>query len=122
MNMGFLEYIEDRQRAGDVRLFPELRVDAFGLHFGRFSRWFARFLETCDAAADRTCFHSFRDAMREAKVDREIALALGGWSSANLLGGTVGDRYGSGFKAPLLAEAISRISYPHLNLAHLTFR
>ena len=124
MNMGFLEYVEDRRRAGDIRLFPELRVDAFGLHSGRFSRWFARFLETCDAAADRTCFHSFRhsfrDDMREAKVDREVVLALGGWASSGFAGRVVADQYGQGFSYSLLADAIAKISYPGLKLDHLT--
>ncbi|MFC3442175.1 tyrosine-type recombinase/integrase [Sphingobium rhizovicinum] len=123
INMAFLKYVEDRRRSGDVRLFPELCVDAFGLHSGRFSRWFARFLVTCDAAADRTCFHSFRhsfrDAMREAKVDREVVLALGGWASSGFAGGAVADQYGQGFSYALLADAVAQISYPNLNLTHL---
>ena len=121
--MGFLEYAAQRRTGGDVRLFPELRRDAFGLYSGRFSRWFARFLVTCDAAADRTCFHSFRhsfrDALREAKVEREIALALGGWATYGFTGGAVADQYGRGFSPTLLAEAVTLISYPGLILDHL---
>ena len=120
---GFLEYASERRRNGDMRLFPELRRDAFGLYSGRFSRWFARFLVTCDATADRTCYHSFRhsfrDALREAKVDREIVLALGGWASSGFNAGAVADSYGQGFSPALLADAIAKISYRYLNLEHL---
>ncbi len=121
--IGFLEYAAERRRNADVRLFPELSRDAFGLYSGRFSRWFARFLVTCDAAADRTCFHSFRhsfrDALREAKVDREIALALGGWASSGFNAGAVADSYGQGFSIAILADALAKISYRYLNLNHL---
>lgn len=67
---------------GESRLWPELRPDKFGYTSVHFSKWFARYLATCGAAKPRTCFHSFRhcfrDALRAARVDRDIAHALGG--------------------------------------------
>ena len=122
-SMGLIEYAEGRHSASDLRFFPELRVDGFGQYSGRFSRWFSRFLVSCGAAEERTCFHSFRhsfrDALREARVDRDIALALGGWSSTGTSANVVADRYGSGFRPKLLSDALSTIRYPHLNLSHL---
>jgi integrase len=121
--MGLIAYAKERSDVGDVRLFPEIRADSFGQHSGRFSRWFARFLASCDAASDRTCFHSFRhsfrDALREARVDREIALALGGWSSTGSSANAVADQYGSGFSPAVLNDGLSAIEYPRLQLSHL---
>jgi len=92
-----------------------------GLYSHEFSRWFGRFLASCDASADRTCFHSFRhnfaDALRRAKVDREIALALGGWIGGG--GGSVADRYGNGFSVPQLFEAIAAVAFEGLDMSPL---
>lgn len=56
--------------------------------------------------------------MREAKVDREVVLALGGWASSGFAGGAVADQYGQGFSYRLLADAIAKISYQSLKLDH----
>jgi hypothetical protein len=54
-------------------------------------------------------------------VERDIALALGGWSAPGGSGGvaSVSDAYGSGFKTATLFEAISRVRYADLDLSHL---
>lgn len=121
--MGLIEHAKQRSSAHDIRLFPEIKSDAFGQHSGRSSRWFARFLVSCGADAERTCFHSFRhsfrDALREARVDREVALALGGWSPTGASANAVADRYGSGFSPAVLNDGLSAIGYPQLELRHL---
>jgi len=122
--IGFKGYVAARRAAGDHRLFPDLTKDSLGLYSGKFSKWFSRFLVTCGAAGDRSCFHgfrhSFRDALREAKIDRDVALTLGGWTTTSANGaGTVADAYGRGYRPPLLNEALSQISYPGLDLSHL---
>jgi len=124
VRIGLLDYLAERRRAGDERLFPELQRDCFGLFSKKFSVWFARFLVTCGAKTERTCFHSFRhcfrDALREARIDREVALTLGGWTASPGSGGNaVADQYGSGYSAILLQSAISTIAYPELDLSHL---
>jgi integrase len=100
-DIGLLAYYRDRCETGDLRFFPEIETDAFGLYSGRVSRWFSRFLSTCGADAERTCYHSFRhtfrDALREAGVEREIALRLGGWTDSGLGANAVGDGYGRGY-------------------------
>lgn len=101
---------------GERRLWPELRTDKFGYASVHFSKWFARYLAACGAAMPRTCFHSFRhcfrDALRAARVDRDIAHALGGWTSVNSGGGNaVADAYGAGYPVAVLSEALDRISY-----------
>lgn len=101
---------------GERRLWPELRPDKFGYTSVHFSKWFARYLAACGAAKPRTCFHSFRhcfrDALRAARVDRDIAHALGGWTSASGGGGNaVADAYGAGYPVAVLSEALNRITY-----------
>lgn len=44
MRAGFLDYLTERKRAGDVLLFPELRADAHGT---RTRMWEKRFLAMC---------------------------------------------------------------------------
>lgn len=124
VRIGFLDYLAERRRAGDIRLFPELRPDSFGLYSGPYSKWFTRFLASCDAAEERTCFHSFRhsfrDALREAGADRELALAIGGWAGAG--SSAVADQYGRGFSPKLLYATLATIDYPELELGHLFVR
>ena len=111
---GLLEYHSDRMADGDARLWPRLDLDRFGYASCYFSKWFARSLLACGAKEPRTCFHSlrhnFRDALRNAGVDREIAHALGGWSNPS--GGvSVGDAYGQGHRLSTLLTAISAVKY-----------
>ncbi|HQS96188.1 MAG TPA: hypothetical protein PK823_06795 [Novosphingobium sp.] len=122
-DIGLIAYHRDRQYAGDVRLFPDIELDAFGLYSGRVSRWFSRFLSTCGADAERTCYHSFRhsfrDGLREAGVEREVALRLGGWADSGYGANAVGDGYGRGFSVARLDAAIASIKYAGLDLTYL---
>ncbi|WP_380785618.1 hypothetical protein [Sphingomonas sp. R86521] len=100
--IGFASYVTERRKEHDVRLFADLTNDSLGLYSGKFSKWFSRFLISCDAARERTCFHglrhSFRDALREARIERDLALTLGGWRTTSGNGaGAVADSYGRGY-------------------------
>ena len=102
--------------SNEPRLWRELNLDKFGYASVHFSKWFARYLVAAGAAKPKTCFHSFRhcfrDALRAARVDRDIAHALGGWSSGNDTGGnSVADAYGAGYPVSVLREAIDKINY-----------
>ncbi|UEM03238.1 tyrosine-type recombinase/integrase [Skermanella rosea] len=121
---GFEDYVSEQRRKRNAKLFPELTPAKTGYYSDIFSKWFRRFLQKTGASAGRTCFHSFRhnfrDALREARVDRELALALGGWAGDNGdMGSESAEFYGRGFRASTLLEAISKVSYPELNLGHL---
>jgi integrase len=121
---GFEGYVSEQRRKRNAKLFPELTLAKTGYYSDVFSKWFRRFLQKTGASAGRTCFHSFRhnfrDALREARVDRELALALGGWAGDNGdMGSESAEFYGRGFRASTLLEAISKVSYPELNLGHL---
>lgn len=118
--LGFLAYFSECRRSGQKKLWPELERDAFGLYSGRFSRWFARFLETCGADEARTCFHSFRhnfrDALRNGGIRTDIAMAVGGWTANS---NAVADNYGKGFSIRILYDAIALIGYPDIDFEHL---
>ncbi|MBO9502990.1 site-specific integrase, partial [Brevundimonas sp. A19_0] len=124
IKIGFMTFVTQRRAAGAVRLFSELQKSSTGYYSDPFSKWFRRFLERCGAARERTCFHSFRhcyrDALREARIEHELALALGGWSSGvGNEGGETAAAYGRGYRAQTLYEAIGRIAYTELDLSHL---
>ena len=122
-DFGFLAFAESQRLLGETNLFPELTLGHLGYRSTAFSQWFTRFLISAKATAPLTCFHSFRhcfrDALREAKVGRDLALILGGWTTEGN-GSAISDVYGSGYRAPVLAEALNLVRYPSLDLSHLS--
>ncbi|MGZ3250334.1 MAG: hypothetical protein ACXWIW_12095, partial [Croceibacterium sp.] len=58
------------------------------------------------------------DALRNGRVDREVALALGGWTSPSGFA-AVGDSYGNGFDPSVLVDEIKKVRYPGLDLLNL---
>jgi integrase len=125
LQLGFVEFVSRKQREGTLKLFDDLPLGAKGFRSVAYSRWFSRFLVNASANAPQTCYHSFRhgfrDAARNARIDRDIVLRLGGWTTG---GGQseAADAYGVGYNPNVLFEAISKIEYPGLDFAHLTFR
>jgi integrase len=124
VKFGFLDFVAERRRQGGTKLFPELTRSSTGYYSDPYSKWFRRFLDKAGAARPKTCFHSFRhcfrDALREARIDHDVALALGGWSSGNGKEGTeTAEVYGRGFRVTTLWEALERVDYPNLDLTHL---
>ena len=123
--LGFMEFVAQRRRAAELKLFGEVAMGVTGYRSAAFSAWFARFATKSGASSPKTCYHSFRhvfrDALREARVERDIALALGGWSRSGGSGGSssVSDAYGSGYRVVTLFKAISQVRYPDLDLTHL---
>lgn len=114
LDLGLAAYVRARRSANDPKLFPELQP-RHGLYSHLFSKWFARFLISCGAAERRTCYHSFRhsfrDACRAARLDRDIVMVLGGWSSASDSSGSVSDSYGRGHSPAALYDAIAQVKY-----------
>lgn len=121
LKIGFLEFVESRRKAGDgSQLFPELPRTSTGRYADLFSKWFRRFLtKAIPGKKTRASFHSFRhsfrDAERRAKLNPEIALRLGRWST----GSNAGHAYGHGFPMALLREELAKVAFPGLDLAHL---
>jgi integrase len=124
IEIGFLSFVADRGRGRGAKLFVELPPSSTGYYSDPFSKWFARFLKKANAARPKTCFHSFRhcfrDALRDARIDHNLSLALGGWASASGRDGVeTAEVYGRGFRVKMLYDALSKIEYPSLDLSHL---
>ena len=122
MEVGFMRFCEKRREAGCKKLFPELKPSRNDHYSVEFSKWFGRFTRKIDAHRDLTCFHSFRhnfrDGLREAKIEHELSLALGGWATSS--GKTeIHANYGRGFSTKTLAEAINKVIFTDLDLSHL---
>ena len=119
---GFLAFADSQRLRGETSLFPELPFGHLGYRSTTISRWFSRFLEKADAAAPLTCFHSFRhnfrDGLREARIDRDVALLLGGWTTDGKAS-AVADSYGNGYQPRALADALNAVRFPGLNIDHL---
>ncbi|WP_406853480.1 DUF6538 domain-containing protein [Brevundimonas sp. BH3] len=121
MELGFIEFVSSRKRAGEVKLFGEVAMGATGYRSTTFSAWFRRFVVRAGAASEKTCFHSFRhcfrDALREAMIDRDVAMTLGGWSISN--GASVSDVYGNGYRLKTLKEEIDKIKFIEIDFSKL---
>jgi integrase len=118
---GILALAQRRRQQGHLRLFPDVRRDGRGLYSHEFSKWWGRHARNEGFYKERTCFHSlrhnFRQAMREARIDEEIVLALGGWTPSGK--SEVQRNYGSGVPILMLKDAIESIRYDGLNLIQI---
>lgn len=109
ISLGFLSYVA--KASADTPIFAGFNEDAF-------SKFFGRFLGKLGITDEKLVFHSFRhtfsDAMRGARIDSPLAKALIGHAD-----GTVTGIYGNGYPMANLAEAMAKIRYEGLDLAHL---
>ncbi len=116
--VGLFDFIASVRKAGATRLFPDIKLDSRGYYTQYFSKRFSDHLKDIDAKTAKTSFHSFRhtyrDAVRAAKLPRDAHLALGGWSSD-----ATDDLYGCGLGAKDLHEELCKITYKGLELSHL---
>jgi len=116
MELGFMRYLKQFERKPRGKLFPDIRAGPTGYRSDQFSKWFARFLKSIDADADRTSFHSFRhnfrDALREAGVRHEIAMLLGGWSDRSNSHASQAF-YGKGYHMNTVLNELNKICFEY---------
>jgi integrase len=109
--IGFAQYVEQRRKAGDDRLFDVPSGDQFG-------KWFARFTDKLEINSSRKVFHSFRHgfetAMRDSIDDFDARCRLTGREH-----GHSSSVYGKSHSPKKLFEEISKVNYPGLDLSHL---
>lgn len=88
------------------------------------SKWFGRYIRDLGITSKDRVFHSFRhgfkDALRAARVSEDINDALAGHAGGN----SVARGYGAKdmirrFGFPALADAVSKVAYPGLDLSHV---
>lgn len=119
-----MDFVDERRRNGSVKLFPELPLSTMGYYSVPFSKWVSRFIQKTKAGRPKTCFHSFRHcfrvALRKARIDHDVALALGGWSSGSgKESAETAEAYGHGFRVKTLFDSLRLLEYPSLDLSHL---
>jgi integrase len=123
LDLGFLAYVADQQRGDQTKLFWEIEPGPKGARSVAFSKWFTQFLRRSGACRDRTCFHSFRhnfrDELRVARIDHDIAMVLGGWTGGSSGRNKVSENYGHGHRIKILSEAVDRLEFADIDLSHL---
>jgi integrase len=124
IDSGWLHYVEQQRREKKTKLFEEIDPGAKGIRAVAFSKWFTQFLRNCGASESRTCFHSFRhnfrDELRTARIDHDLAMALGGWASASGKRG-VSENYGNGHRVTTLHQAIISLTFGDVDTSHLAW-
>lgn len=118
--LGFVDFALRQQTAKAERLFEDLKPDTYGnLATYALKRFRDTFLKDAVALKSKQTFysfrHSFRDALRRGEAGPDVLKALGGWSQ----GSVASDAYGDKSDPDLYVDAIGKVSYPGLELAHL---
>lgn len=118
LDLGFLRHVAMRREGRDHRLFPEMKMGHDGYYSSPFSKHFRRFLERVGIKSETNAFHSlrhtFEDACRDSRIDKDVMDALQGHSERGMSG-----RYGRGFALETLAEEMKKLHYDGLDLSHL---
>ena len=123
--LGFLAYVAARKGDGEKAwLFPSVAPDLPG-GLAAWTKWFGRYrrsLGISDANVFHSLRHNFLDAMRGAGVDPEMRTALfgHGWQRSTTTAGYGVKDMLLRFTAGALADAIASVSYPGLDLSHLS--
>ena len=122
IDCGLLHFAEAKRKAGEAKLFDDIDTGSTGSRPIAFSKWFTQFLRACAAQKSRTSFHSFRhnfrDELRAARVDHDIAMLLGGWTTGSSRT-AVSENYGSGYRVEALHEAVMAMRFADVDVTHL---
>ena len=109
IKQGLLDYIQEQ---GSGRVFKALPSDGNGSYSYKFSKEFAIILKALNLKQAGICFHSFRhtfiDGLRNAGVEKAIAMKLVGHHSTN----DIHSGYGYGHSLEVLQEQINKLSFP----------
>lgn len=113
IELGFLEYANERRIGGAERLWEGEKPTTRGGWGDGFSDWFQRLLKERGVTGTKLGLHSFRhnfqDRLREAGLH---GIAMGQELAGRSRGGSTSNNYGSGFPTLMLQEAIAKIVYP----------
>lgn len=118
VRIGLLDLVAQRRKERGGRLFPDAKRGEDGYYSSVFSKWANRWLDSVGVKTKKTVLyslrHNFKDALREADVDEPKQKQLMGHADPSMSG-----RYGAGYSTRALHEAVSRVSYPGLDLRQL---
>ena len=95
ITLGFVDRVDALRKAGEIKLFPDLKADKLGVQTKEASRRAGRLIDTAVSKDPRLVFHSFRhtfkDLCRDADIPMDVHDQLTGHASA-----TAGGDYGFG--------------------------
>ncbi|AZV77125.1 site-specific integrase [Parasedimentitalea marina] len=118
IEFGFIDFHKSRPK--NQKLFGDITRGHDGYYSTTFSKRANRYLKSIGTHGPRHKFHSFRhtfrDALRRGRVDREIGKALGGWQRGNT---DAFDIYGSGYPLDELYAEIRLVDYSNVEWSHL---
>ena len=110
LELGLLAHVEKLKKEGKPRLWMDLKLkrEGYGQDVGR---WFQRYGRKHISADKRKSLHSFRHtfitALNRAHVPEAVVAELAGHAHGNI----DRDRYGHGFEAGQLREAIEKLDF-----------
>ena len=118
--IGFLGFVENRQKHSGSRLFADLKPDKYGnLASYALRRFRENYLPASITLQPRQSFysfrHSFRDALRRIGAPPDALQALGGWSQGKL----TSDDYGNKSDPDYQVQFMKQVAFPGLDLSHL---
>jgi integrase len=126
VKLGFLKYVEDVQRHHGEKafLFPLIAPAQGRLGVAAWSKWFGRYLRAQGVTDTTKVFHSFRhsfkDALRQGKVNQEIHDALTGHAQASTVSGGYGAKEMlARFGVKVLKAAVAKVAYRGLDLSRV---
>lgn len=122
VKLGFLEFVEQRRKAGNVQLFEKLKPNKRGQYGAKWGDWWRRYVREVVGLTDEHLHpaHSFRHLFisecRRLRFREDYERAIvghtrGGRKDAH-------DGYGEHF-VPSLAAELNRIDFRGLDLSHL---
>ncbi len=121
LELGLLDHVKARKRAGFILIFPEGTPNNRGQIAAKLAERFSGRVKRLGFEGRKLGMHSFRhnfeDRLREAELSERMALALARRSEKGS-----SSSYGDGFSARLKAAAIAKVQYQGLNLSHLVPR
>lgn len=123
IQIGFLDFVQDRIKAGGGQLFAELKPNKRGQYGAKFDDWWGKYIrETVGLTDERispahSFRHSFISECRRLGFREDYERALVGHTSESSKR-DAHDGYGE-HHLPALAAELNRIDFRGLNLAHL---
>ena len=110
LKLGFDDYVSALRRAGERRLFPELRSNKFDKLCQAASQVANRVIDRVIGDDPRVAFHSlrhsFKDLARDATIEKYIVEQIMGHA-----GVTAGDSYGIGARLKTLSRELDRVDF-----------
>ncbi|WP_179187241.1 site-specific integrase [Sphingomonas sp. TZW2008] len=110
LQLGFDDYVAVLRKAGETRLFPDLKPNKFDKLCQAASRVANRVIDRVVSDNPRISFHSlrhnFKDMARDATIEKYIMDQIMGHA-----GVTTGDRYGVGARLKTLARELDRVRF-----------